>query len=51
MPMWLALKETSRTICRTMVRMVMFVIMVMWKANQAYCHQAIRNGHHNDPGS
>ena len=29
--------------------MVMF--MVMWKSNQAYCHQAIRNAHRNYPAS
>jgi len=31
--------------------MVMFMIMVMWKSNQAYCHQAIRNAHRNYPAS
>ena len=33
------------------VVMVMFMAMVMWKSNQAYCHQAIRNGHRNYPDS
>ena len=34
-----------------MARMVMFIIMVMWKSNQADCHQAIRNAHRNYPAS
>ena len=44
-------KEASRTICGTVVRMVMIVVMVMWESNQAYCHQAIRNAHRNYPAS
>lgn len=34
-----------------MARMVMFIIMVMWKSNQADCHQARRNPHRNYPAS
>ena len=43
----IGIEETSRTICRTVARMV----MVMWKSNQAYCHQAIGNAHRNYPAS
>ena len=34
-----------------MTRMFMVMFMVMWKSNQAYCHQAIRNAHRNYPAS
>ena len=29
----------------------MVMVMVMWKSNQADCHQAIRNAHRNYPAS